>query len=114
MMLPVMMACIIKYDAGTSAILAMLGGISIQEFRIIRENNSPYLTGLKLVLNRAITALCAICAWLAFHAIWPGRNVELGNPRFAVAAAVLGLVWVLVSGVIVNFQILLSNPFRFN
>ena len=114
MMLPVTMACIIKFDAGTSAILAMLGSISIQEFRIIRENNTPYLTALKLVLNRAITALCAVCAWFAFHAIWPGRNVALGDPRFAVAAAVLGLVWVTVSGIIVNFQILLSKPvFRF-
>ena len=114
MMLPVMMACIIKYDAGTSAILAMLGGISIQEFRIIRENNSPYLTGLKLVLNRAITALCAICAWLAFHAIWPGRDIALGNFRFVAAAGVSGLVWVIVSGIIVNLQILLSKPvFRF-
>ena len=109
MMLPVMMACIIKFDAGTSAILAMLGGISIQEFRIIRENNTPYLTALKLVLNRAITGLCAICAWFAFHAIWPGRDVALGDPRFAVAAVALGLVWVIVSGIIVNCQIMLSE-----
>ena len=110
MMLPVMMVCIAKFDAGASAILAMLGSISIQEFRIIRENNSPYLTGLKLLLNRAITALCAICAWFAFHAIWPGQDIALGSFRFVVAAAVSGLVWVIVSGIIVNFQILLSRP----
>jgi len=109
MMLPVMMACIIRFDAGTSAVLAMLGSISIQEFRIIRENNTPYLTALKLVLNRAITGLCAICAWFAFHAIWPGRDVALGDPRFAVAAVALGLVWVIVSGIIVNCQIMLSE-----
>jgi len=110
MMLPVMMVCIIKYDAGTSAILAMLGSLSVQEFRIIHENNPPYLTALKLALNRAITGLCAISAWFAFHAIWPGRSLALGDPRFAVAAVVLGLVWVIVSGLIVNFQILLSKP----
>jgi len=114
MMLPVMVACIIRFDAGTSAVLAMFGGMSIQEFRIIRENNPPYLATLKLLLNRAITALCAICAWLAFHAIWPEPVVALGDLRFIVAAVVSGLAWVIVSGVIVNFQILLSTPtFRF-
>ncbi len=114
MILPVMMVSVIKFDAGTTALLTAIGGISIQEFRIIRENNPPYLATLKLLLNRAITALCAICAWFAFHAIWPGRDVALGDPRFAMATVVLGLVWVTVSATIVSFQIMLSEPvFRF-
>ncbi len=110
MILPVMMISLVKFDAGSTALITVLGGISLQEFRIIRGNNPPYLAALKLLLNRALTALCAICGWFAFHAIWPGRDVALGDVRFIAACIVAGMAWVMVSAAIVNFQILLSKP----
>jgi HD superfamily phosphodiesterase len=110
MLLPIMMTPVVKYNPGATAVIAAIGSVSIQEIRILRENNSPYLFILKVLGNRASIMLCALLSGLVFHSLWPAATVDFGDVRFLAAFAIAGLSWVMLSGVIINFQILLSEP----
>lgn len=116
MVLPVMLVGIMKYDAGSVALLAALGSISVQEYRIIVENNPLDLAILKLLGNRAAIALSAFASWNVFHVMWRETALSFSDPLFLLAAAGAGAAWVITSGVIVNIQIILTKPvlrFRF-
>lgn len=110
MMLPIMMTPVVKYNPGVTAFVAALGSISIQEIRILKENNPPYLFVLKILGNRASIMMSALLASSVFHWLWPSTAPDFGSIRFLAAFAFAGLSWALLSGLIVNFQILLSKP----
>lgn len=114
MVLPVMMISVMKYDAGTTALVAAIGSLSLQEYRILVECNPAGLAVLKMVCNRAIIALCALASYAVFHLVWPYLAPDFSSIRFLLAAIASGLAWVLVSGVTVNLHVMLSQPqFRF-
>jgi HD superfamily phosphodiesterase len=110
MLLPIMMTSVVKYNPGVTAVVAALGSISIQEIRILKECNPPYLFVLKILGNRASIMMCALLAGSLFRWIWPSTTLDFGSVRFLAAFAIAGFSWAMLSGFIVNFQILLSKP----
>jgi HD superfamily phosphodiesterase len=110
MLLPIMMTSVVKYNPGVTAVVAALGSISIQEVRILKECNPPYLFVLKILGNRASIMMCALLAGSLFRWIWPSTTLDFGSVRFLAAFAIAGFSWAMLSGFIVNFQILLSKP----
>ncbi|MDD4793568.1 MAG: HD-GYP domain-containing protein [Firmicutes bacterium] len=110
MLLPIMMTPVVKYNPGVTALVAALGSISVQEIRILKENNPPYLFVLKILGNRASIMMCALLASSVFRWIWPSTTLDFGSIRFLAAFAMAGFSWAMLSGLIVNFQILLSKP----
>ena len=91
MVFPVVFVLLMKYDPGSAALVAALGSMSAQEFRIMQRTNLPAL--LKFIGNRAATALSASAAWGAFKLVPPCQ--ELGDPAFLASAA--GMTWVITS-----------------
>lgn len=110
MLLPIMMTSVVKYNPGVTAVVAALGSISIQEIRILKECNPPYLFVLKILGNRASIMMCALLAGSLLRWIWPSTTLDFGSVRFLAAFAIAGFSWAMLSGFIVNFQILLSKP----
>jgi len=104
------MTSVVKYNPGVTAVVAALGSISIQEIRILKECNPPYLFVLKILGNRASIMMCALLAGSLFRWIWPSTTLDFGSVRFLAAFAIAGFSWAMLSGFIVNFQILLSKP----
>jgi hypothetical protein len=110
MVFPVVLVLLVKYDAGSAALVAAIGSMSLQEYRIMHENNPRPLALLKFVGNRAITALSALAASAVFHLVSPGKDPTLSSIWFTLAATMAGATWVITSGLIVNIQIMLSRP----
>lgn len=110
MVFPVVLVLLMRYDAGSAALVAAVGSMSLQEWRIMKENNPPPLALLKFIGNRAITALSAFAAWAAFHLVHRGNEPMFSDISFVLAATMAGAVWVITSGLIVNIQIILSRP----
>lgn len=110
MVFPVVFVLLMRYDPGSAALVAALGSMSAQEFRIMQENNPPLGALLKFIGNRAVTALSAFAAWGAFKLVYPHDPLNFGDPVFLLASAAAGMTWVITSGLIVNLQIVLSRP----
>ena len=95
MVFPVVFVLLMKYDPGSAALVAALGSMSAQEFRIMQENNPPLGALLKFIGNRAVTALRAFAAWGAFNLVYPHDPLNFGDPVFILASAAAG-IWVIV------------------
>lgn len=110
MVFPVVLVLLMKYDAGSAALVAAIGSMSMQEYRIMNENNPRPLALLKFFGNRAITALSAFAASAVFHLVSPGNEPAFSSALVTLAAMLAGAAWVITSGLIVNLQIVLSRP----
>ncbi|MCR4426770.1 MAG: HD-GYP domain-containing protein, partial [Firmicutes bacterium] len=107
---PVIMVCALKYDPGATALISAIGSLSVQEIRILRENNDEWHFALKLLGNRGVSALCAYAASAAFHFFWPHPYMAFGDLGFLGAAASSGVAWMAAASLIMNIGIILSRP----